>query len=202
MHAEVPVIASLRLVHIWITLAVLVFGRRRRGDQRGVGDGAFAHHQALFGEMSVDRFEDLARQPIDFKKVAEVQQDRRVWCRLAAQFDVDKGANGLAVVDCVFDAFVRQTKALLGHIHAQHARQSDRWPAGAFDLRIEQLDQFVQPAPRRHTVDLGQETVAPGQLLLGGIFKARKAFLLGRWRTVEIPILSQVGQPQGTVPDE
>lgn len=32
LHAEVPVIAFLRRVHLWIALAVLVFGRRRRGD--------------------------------------------------------------------------------------------------------------------------------------------------------------------------
>jgi hypothetical protein len=46
----------------------------------------------------------------------------------------------LAVVDRVFDTFVRQAKALLGHVHAQHARQSDRWPAGALDRWIERLD--------------------------------------------------------------
>ena len=49
LHAKVPVIALFRLVALRITLAVLVFGRRRRGDQRGVDNGAFAHHQPLLG---------------------------------------------------------------------------------------------------------------------------------------------------------
>lgn len=132
----------------------------------------------------------------------ELQQGRRVRRRFAAQVDADKGTNGLAVVDRVFDAFVRQAKALLGHIHAQHARQPNRWPTGVFDLRIKRLDQFLQLASRRHAVDLGQEAVAPCQFLLGGVFKVGKAFLHGRWRTVVATLLSQVRPPQGTRSDE
>lgn len=44
LRAEMPVIVFLRLVHLWITLAVLVFGQRQRGVQRGVVDGGSAHH--------------------------------------------------------------------------------------------------------------------------------------------------------------
>lgn len=68
-------------------------------------------------------------------------------------------------------------KVLLGDVHAQHALQPDRRSPGALDRRIERLDQFVQPAPRRHAVDLGQEVVAPRRLLLGGVFKVGKALL-------------------------
>lgn len=163
---------------------------------------AFAHYQALLGEVSVDRVEDLARQPFGFKQVAELQQGRRVRRRLAAQINTDKGANRLAVVDRVFDAFVRQTKALLGHVHAQHTSEPDRWPTGAFDLRIERFDGLMQLTPRGHAVDLSEEAVAPRQLLLGGVFKVGKALLRGRWRTVGMPLLSQVGLLQGTASDE
>ena len=152
--------------------------------------------------MPVDRVEDLARQAVGLKQVAELQQGRRVRRRFAAQVDADESTNGLAVVDRVFDTFVRQTKALLGYVHAQHARQSNRWPAGTFDLRIERLDGFMQLAPRRYAVDLGQEPVAPRQFLLGGVFKVGEALLHGRWRMVAIPLLSQVEPQQGTVPDE
>ena len=173
-----------------------------RGDQRGVNDGAFAHHQAFLGQVPVDRVEDLARQPVGLKQVAELQQSRRVRRRFAAQADADESTNGLAVVDRVFDTFVRQTKALLGYVHAQHARQSNRWPVGTFDLRIERLDGFMQLAPQRYAVDLSEEPVAPRQLLLRSIFKLEKALLHGRWRTVGMPLLSQVYQPWETVPDE
>ncbi|WP_223149421.1 hypothetical protein, partial [Pseudoduganella aquatica] len=36
----------------------------------------------------------------------------------------------------------------------------------------------------------------------GSIFKVGKALLHGRWRTVGVPLLSQVGLPQGTASDE
>jgi len=78
-------------------------------------------------------------------------------------------------------------KVLLGDVHAQHARQSNRWTAGTFDLRIERLDGFMQLASRHYAVDLGQEPVAPRQFLLGGVFKVGEALLHGQWRTVAIP---------------
>lgn len=178
-HPEVPVIVLLRLVHLRITLAILVLRRRWRGDQHGVSNGLLAHHQTLLGEVSVDRIEDLARQIFCFEQVTKLEQRRRVWRRLAARIDADGSANGLAVVDSLFNAFVRKTEALLGHIHPQHSRQPDWWTANAFDLRIERLDQFVQLAPRCHAIDLS-------------------ALLHDPWRARNVVALSQVAAPAGT----
>jgi len=178
-------------VHFRIALAILVLGRRWRGDQRSIHDGAFTHHQAFLGQMSVDRIEDLPRQRVCFQQVAELQQRRRVRRRLAAQVNANESADGLAVVDRVLDAFVRQPKALLGNVHAQHAHQSDRRAPGAFDLGIERLDQLVQLAPRRHAVDFGQEAVAPREFLLGGVFEVGEALLHGRrWGNERAAIVS------------
>ena len=81
-------------MHFRIALAVL--GRRWRGDQRSVDDSAFAHHQAFLGQVPVNRVEDLARQPLGFKQVAELQQGRRVRRRFAAQVDADESTMQLA----------------------------------------------------------------------------------------------------------
>jgi hypothetical protein len=43
LHAEVPVVALHRLMHLRIAFLVTVLGRWRRGDQGGVYDSAFAH---------------------------------------------------------------------------------------------------------------------------------------------------------------
>ena len=83
-HPEVPVNALLRSVHLRITLAILVLGRRWRGDQRGINNGPLAHHQTLFGKVSVDRIEDLASQIFCFEQVTKLEQRRRVWRRLTA----------------------------------------------------------------------------------------------------------------------
>lgn len=98
------------------------------------------------------------------------------------------------------NGFVRGTKALLGHVHAQHARQPDRRVTNALDLRLERLDLFMQLAPRRHTVDLGQEAVAPRQLFLGGVFKVGEGLLHDGSHRVNVALLSQVGLPQGNGP--
>ena len=81
-------------MHFRIALAVL--GRRWRGDQRSVDDSAFAHHQAFLGQVPVNRVEDLARQPLGFKQVAELQQGRRFRRRFAAQVDADESTMQLA----------------------------------------------------------------------------------------------------------
>jgi hypothetical protein len=186
------VIALLRLVHLRVTLAILVLRRLRRGDQRGVNNSSLPHHQTFFGEVSVDCIEDLALQFICFEQVAKLEQHRRVRRRLPAQIDANENTNGLAVVDPIFNAFVRSTKALLGHVHAQHAGQTDRRTTRAFDLRIERLDQFMQPAPRSDAVDLSEETVTPRDLLLGGVLEVGEALLHGRWRAGNMALLSQV----------
>jgi|SRR5450830_87095 len=67
-----------------------------------------------------------------------------------------------------------KAEALLGHIHAQHARQSDRQTTGANGFREMWPDKLLQHAPRRHVVDLDKETVTPGQLFLGCVFEVRK----------------------------
>ncbi|MCY1311001.1 hypothetical protein D9M70_612520 [compost metagenome] len=42
LHAEVVLVALLGLVHLRIALLILVFGRTRRMNQRGIDDGALA----------------------------------------------------------------------------------------------------------------------------------------------------------------
>lgn len=128
--------------------------------------------------MPVDRLENLAREAIGFKQVAELQQGRRIRGRFTAKIDADKSTDGLAVVDRIFDAFVRQAKALLGHLHAQHARHPNRWATSSFDFRIKRRDKLVQLAPWGHVVDLRQEAVAARQLFLAAYSRSEKLFCM------------------------
>jgi hypothetical protein len=83
--------------------------------------------------MPVGRVKDLVGQLLRFEQVAKLEQRSGVRCRFAAQVDVDKRTNRLGAVDRIFDAFVSQAEATLGHIHAQHAHQPDRRAAGTDD---------------------------------------------------------------------
>jgi hypothetical protein len=57
LHAEVPLLALLALVHVRIALAVLVLRRRRRRYQRGIDNRAFPQQQALLGQVPIDGVE-------------------------------------------------------------------------------------------------------------------------------------------------
>ena len=111
--------------------------------------------------MTVDCVEDLLGQSVGLEQMPKFQQCRRIGRRLPVQVNADEATNRLAVIDRVFNAFVRQTEALLSHVHAQHARQANRRTSSALDLRIKRFDLLMQFAPRRGPVDLCKKAVAP-----------------------------------------
>lgn len=86
-------------MHFRIALFDAVLGRGRHCDQGRVANGSLAHHQAFAGRMRVDFIEDPARQVVLHEQVAELEQGRRVRCRLVREVDADKAADSLAVVD-------------------------------------------------------------------------------------------------------
>ena len=47
LHAEVPLLALLRLMHVGVALALGILGRTRRRDDRGIDDAATFEKQAL-----------------------------------------------------------------------------------------------------------------------------------------------------------
>lgn len=107
LHAKVPVITFLRLMHFRIACLVTVLRRWWRSNQRGVNDCAFAHQQAFGGKMGIDRVEYLACQVVGFQQSAKFQQRRRIRRRFTVQIDSDKTADGLAVVDRIFNTFTK-----------------------------------------------------------------------------------------------
>lgn len=74
--------------------------------------------------MGIDGIKDGFGQPVRFQQAAILQEYLGVRGRFAAQVDPHNAADGLAVVQGVLDAFVRQAKSLLHHVDAQ-------WPAPA-----------------------------------------------------------------------
>jgi hypothetical protein len=178
LHTEEPILAFLRLVHFRIALLVAVLGRWRRRDQGRVDDGPLAHHQAFAGQMPVDLIENPACQAVLLEQAAELEQRRRVRRRLVRQVDADKSANGLAIVDRVLDAFVRQAKALLRDVHAQHSLQTDWRPPASVALRVVRQQGGNQCRPWRHSLDLSQKPITSGQLLFVGELGVRERGLL------------------------
>jgi len=85
LHAEVPLLLLLRLVHGRIALPVFVLRRGRRRDDRGVHDRALAQEQALAAQVRVDRFEHLRGQAVLLQEATELQDRRLVGNRVLVQ---------------------------------------------------------------------------------------------------------------------
>ena len=107
LHPEVPLVAFPGLVHVGVTGLGFVLDRRRCGDDRGVGDGAFSHQQPRCGQPGVDGFEQLPGQLVLLQQVPELQHGGGIRRGLSRQINPDKGPQRLAVGDRVFDAFIR-----------------------------------------------------------------------------------------------
>ena len=111
------------------------------------------------------------------QQMTEVQQSGGVGGCLAAQINPDKVANRLAVIERVFDAFVRESEALLGNLHPEHSRQANRRPAAAAAARVERDQRLFEGRPRRHRFDLGQKPIPSRLLLLQAVFQFGKTRL-------------------------
>ena len=177
LHAEVPGLALLRLMHVRVAFTALVLRRRRRGNDCRVHNRAFPEQQPLLGQVTIDGVEHDLGQLVRLQQAPKLQQRRRIRSSIHSQVDADEAANRLSVVDRVFRAFVGQTKALLDNVYAQHARQVSRRPTASFTLGIMRLKHGNQLGPRGYCLEFRKEAVSPRELLLTRIFQFRKTRL-------------------------
>ena len=160
LHAEVPLVALLHLVHLRVALLVLVFGRRRRMQDGRVHDGAGADLQPMPGQIAIDRSQHLLAEPVALEQMAELAHGGLIRRRLATQVDAHERAHGERVVERVFNGWIGQVEPLLEKVNPQHPFQPDRRTAVA-GLRIMWLDQRHQLRPRHHTLHLREELRTP-----------------------------------------
>ena len=174
LHAKVPLIALLGLVHLRVAALLLVLGRGRRSDDGRINDCALPHQQAAllqhrryFGEQRLAQF--VLLQPM-----AEVQNCRLLRDPRHRQINAGKAAQGLAVIERILHRPVGQPIPLLQEVDPQHPLQTNRRPA-ALALRVERSQTLHQPRPRHNLLHLGQKLVPSCLLLLAGVFRLRKA---------------------------
>lgn len=93
LHAEVPLIALLGLVHLWMARLLGVLGRGGRVDDGGVDDGAGGHLQPPLFKMAMRRLEDAPTQIVRLQQVAEAADRGLVRGWLAPQIDAGEGTH-------------------------------------------------------------------------------------------------------------
>ncbi len=118
LHAEVPLVTLLGLVHIGVSLARAVLSGAGRGNQVGIDHGTNFTHQTLGRQGGVDGGPQLDAQVFLFEQVAESQDGRLVGQSHAARVEFDKLAIQRDVMQGIFHIRIAQTKPLLQEVGA------------------------------------------------------------------------------------
>jgi hypothetical protein len=90
LHAEIPLVALLRLMDLGITRLVGILGGRRRIDDRRIDDRAGGHLQSLRRQMPSHLVEQLLAQIVLLQQMAEAAHRGLVRYRLAAKVEPTK----------------------------------------------------------------------------------------------------------------
>jgi len=176
LHAEVVVVALLRLVHLWITLAVAVLGRTRCVDDDGIDNRALAQRESALAQVAIDYCQSSHRQTVLLQQVAEIH-DRRVFRDAAlGQRQLGELAQRGDLVQRFLHRRVAEGEPVLQQVDAQHGVQRIRWTAIA-SLGVERLDQCQQPNPGHHLFYFRQKALAPGLFAFAGVLGIGKAHL-------------------------
>lgn len=73
LHAKVPLVAFLGLMHLRVAFAGAIFGGAGRSNQGGIHHGAGLEHHALAAELLVDDLQDLRAQFVLIEQMPEEQ---------------------------------------------------------------------------------------------------------------------------------
>lgn len=147
LHAEVPLVPLLRLMHLVVAFAVGVLGRARCRDQRGIDHRSPLHHQALGLQDVVDHAQHVHRQVVALQQVTEpkdrglVRQSRRALGQLGEL------AEHRHVVQRFFHRRIAQREPLLKVVNAQHRFDAEGRSTG-LGPGIVRLDDLHQNPPR------------------------------------------------------
>jgi hypothetical protein len=165
LHAEIPLLTLLGLMHLRVALAIGIFGRTRCGNDRGVDDRALRQAQTASLQDATYLLEDLRSKLVLFQQVAEAHHCGFIRHRFAAQINAGERAHRARVVQRFLYRRVRQVEPQLETVNAQHPLKAHRRPpTNTARLRVIRLNHRHQVHPRHHRIHLSQKFVAPRRL--------------------------------------
>jgi hypothetical protein len=156
LHAEVPLVALLGLMHLGITLAFDILSRARRRDQRGIHCRARLQQQPLVGQQVVDDAQHVGGQVMLVQQMPKPQDRALVGQAIEHAIELGKLAVHRHVMQRFFHRRIAQAKPLLQVMDAQHGLDGKGWAArlGLGPVRLDHADQHI---PRHNFVHLLQE---------------------------------------------
>ncbi len=152
LHAEVPLVALLRRVHLRVPFLLPVFGRTRRADDGGIHNRAPVYLQAVFLQVFANQLKQLLAQVVGFQQVAELENRRLVRRRLFTKVDTRKVAHRAGVVQGFFHGRVGKVEPVLEEMNPKHALKANGPATGSFGLGVEGLDDGAKFPPRDNPI--------------------------------------------------
>ncbi len=113
LHAEVPLIFLLGLMHLRVARLALVLGRGHCIDDRRIHDGAGRYLQSHGLQMSADFLEQALPHSMLFQQVAELVHRGFVRRTFPSQIDANEFAHGQRVVERFFHRRVGEVEPVL-----------------------------------------------------------------------------------------
>lgn len=168
LHAKVPLVAFLGLVHFRVSLTFLVLGRAGCGNNRGVNDGALPHHQALLAELCADGIEDHFAQLVALKEMAEAENGALIW-QAIRQMESSKAPHRLDLVQGIFHRWITEIVEQLQAVDSKHYRQRvRRIPVLTLGIVLAELP--LQLRPGNQAIHFLEEQFPPRLALLVLVF--------------------------------
>ncbi|CAM2157632.1 hypothetical protein PT2222_420044 [Paraburkholderia tropica] len=159
LHAEIPLLAFARLMHLRVARLLLVLGRAGGGDQRRVHDGAARKLHTAGLQHPPHLGEEPLTQLVLLKQAPEFEQRCRIRYGFAAQINAHKATQAGAVIQSLFASEVGQIEPVLHEVNPQHALQTNR-RATVAAFRVIRFDYRTQFGPRNDGVHRVKKLVA------------------------------------------
>ena len=98
LHSEIPLLALAGLVHLGIALLILVLGRTRRVDDRGIDNGSTRHLHAILFQVDIHYPEQLITEVVAFHQMTKLADRGLVRHRFPAQINAHELTHGSGIV--------------------------------------------------------------------------------------------------------
>ena len=177
LHADVPLLAFARLLHLGIARLRRILRRAGRSNDRRVDNRARLQQQPLLGEQRLHRLKHRGRQLMLLSEMPKPQDRRLIGHRILAQLHARKAPHRFRVVQHVLRLRIGEIEPLLQEVHAQH-RLEREWASAPPRLGVVRLDPCAQRRPGNHGDQLAEKPLPPRDLPLGVIHHARQRPLL------------------------
>ena len=166
LHAEIPLVALLGLMHLRIPLLLAVLRRTGRTNDGRIHDGPLVDLHAVSRQIGTDPRKALLAQLMGFQQMPKLTARRLVGSRLTPQITPHKLPHGARVIQRFLHRRIRQVEPLLQTMEPQHALDPHRWTARPVGLGIQRLDDRHQFRPGHHAIHFVEKLLAASGLAI------------------------------------